>query len=253
MILAADNLNPMNPAVARAMELLDPEPIKKIVLQAQQAGAKIIDVNPGHLSKRNRDRMTFLVETVRETAPLRLMLDSPDPEVLAVGMASCLETPILNALTLEERKLAELLPLAVASQADLVVLLLDERSMAPIHLENKISLAVELFERCREAGLPLDKLIFDPFLPTLGQPDSFFHAAETVKAVRLLSAGAVFREPVRTMVGMSNLRSGQRKVFPVQLEGVALSVLGGAGLDVALMDMTQEILTATAGVANRFL
>jgi len=63
--------------------------------------------------------------------------------------------------------------------------------------------------------------------------------AEAVKTVRLLSTGAVFQEPVTTMAGVSNLRSGLRRIHPFHFEETCLTLLAGAGLDIVLADVLQ--------------
>ncbi len=239
MLVAADNLSASNPAVARALRDLDPEPLKSLARRCQAAGAELLDLNPGYLSKRRRDRMAFLVQAVQEAVSLPLILDSPDPAVLAQGLAACRTKPILNALTLEGPKLAGLLPLAAAHGTDLVLLLIDERSFPPPDLESKIALAVELRQRAVDAGLAPECLIIDPVLPNLSWPDAFPQVREVIKTVHLMGSGEVFGEPVRTMAGLSNLRSGLRRQYPFTLEATVLTFLAAAGLHLVLADVLQ--------------
>lgn len=251
MILAADNLTATNPLVARALQDLDLKPLQDLARQCQAAGAGLLDINPGYLSRRREDRMAFFVEAVQAGADLPLILDSPQAPVLAKGLAACRQKPILSALTLEEHKLKEILPLAVEQQTDLVVLLLDERSFPPPTLEGKIALALELQERAAAAGLPPEKLIFDPVLPNLSWPNAWEQTGEVIKTVRLLAGGQVFGEPARTMAGLSNLRSGLRKQYPVEIDTTALALLAGAGLSIALADVLSPQVPSTAQLIRR--
>jgi 5-methyltetrahydrofolate corrinoid/iron sulfur protein methyltransferase len=237
VLIVADNIHGLNPVIAEAMERLDPRPIRELARRCVADGADVLDINPGWLSRRNEDRMAFLVETVEDATEVPLVLDSPNPRILAVGLAACRKKPVLSALSLEDRKLAEILPLAVEHDTDLVVLLMDERSFPPAALEEKLALAVELREHAREAGVNGERLIFDPVLPNLTWDDAYFRIAEDVKTVRLLASGAMFGEPARTMAGLSNLRSGARSRFPFALEEACLALLAGAGLDYALTDV----------------
>jgi len=84
-----------------------------------------------------------------------------------------------------------------------------------------------LRERCLAAGLSHEDLIFDPVLPNMSWPDAFLRATEDIRAIRLLASGAVFQEPCRTMVGLSNLRSGVKQLFPAALEQTCLALLAG--------------------------
>jgi cobalamin-dependent methionine synthase I len=242
MLIAADNLNALNPVVAAAMQDLDKRSFQDLVRRLDQTGVDLIDLNPGYLPPRREDRMVFLVEAVQEVSSTRLILDSPNPSVLAKGLAACQRPPILNALTLEEKKLKEILPLAAQAQTDLVLLFLDERSMTPPALEEKITLAAQLRQEAISAGVPEALLIYDPVLPNLSWPDVYYQTTAVVRTVRMLATGALFGEPGRTMVGLSNLRSGGRQLYPLEQEISCLSLLAGAGLDIALVDVLQPEL-----------
>jgi 5-methyltetrahydrofolate corrinoid/iron sulfur protein methyltransferase len=251
LIIAADNLNILNPAVAQALNALDPRPLRELARRLEQAGANLIDINPGFLPPRRHDRMAFMVEAVQEVTSLRLILDSPDARVLARGLAVAEKPPILNACTLEEEKLREILPLAAANQSDLVLLLLDAHSRPGAFLEEKLTLALVLRDHALAAGLTDAQLIFDPVLPNLTWPDAWSQVGEVVKTVRLLSGGELWGEPARTMAGLSNLRSGLRHTYPLRVEEAVLGVLAGAGLSLALVDVLQPGLMETVRVVNQ--
>jgi cobalamin-dependent methionine synthase I len=251
MILAADNLTATNPVVAGALEQRDPRPLQALAQRCEAAGARLLDLNPGYLSRRHEDRMAFMVEAVQEGSSLPLILDSPSVRVLAAGLRACQKKPVLSALTLEERKLEEILPLAVEHQTDLVVLLLDERSFPPPAAEGKIALALEFRERALAAGLGEEHLIFDPVVPNLSWPDAWQQTGEVIKAVRWLAGGQVFGEPVRTMAGVSNLRGGLRKQYPIHVETHLLALLAGAGLDIVLADALKTEITEALQLIRR--
>ena len=214
LIIAADNLNILNPLVAKALDALDPCPLQELARRLEQAGANLVDINPGFLPPRRHDRMAFMVEAVQQVTNLPLILDSPDARVLARGLAVANKPPIFNACTLEPDKIREILPLAATHKLDLVLLLLDAHSRPGASLEVKITLALELREPARAAGLTDAQLIFDPVLPNLTWPDAWSQTGEVVKTVRLLSGGELWGEPARTIAGLSNLRSGLRDTFP---------------------------------------
>jgi cobalamin-dependent methionine synthase I len=235
------------------MKTLDPEPIQKLAKECERHGAQLLDVNPGYLSRRDEDRMAFLVEAVQEVTSARLILDSPNGRIIQRGLEVCKGKAIITGISLEERKLEEILPLAVEYKTQLVVLLMDERSFTPPTLEEKIALAVQLGERAVSAGLRLDDLIFDPILPNLSWDDAFLRISEDVKAVRLLASGAIFQDPVLTMVGLSNLRSGHRGRYPFSLEQTCMALLAGAGLHLMLADVLQPHFSEAFEVISRML
>ena len=251
MILAADNLTVTAPAVARALADKDPEPIRRLVRRAVDAGARMLDINPGPLSPARRDRMSFLVRAVESETDLPLILDSPDPEVLAAGLAACSRPPVLSGISGDERRLAPILALAREHGTDLVVFLMDERSAPPLSVEDKIALALTLRERCLAAGLAAERLIYDPLLPNLSMPDADRRVAGTVMCIRLLGGGTLLPEEARTMVGLSNLRSGVRKRYPAAWETICLGALAGAGLTCLLADALDKNTVSAYQLADR--
>lgn len=252
MQLAADNLHALSPIVSEALRKLDPKPLQDLVKRCEIPGVHYIDINPGYLSARYEDRMAFMVEAVQEVTQRRLILDSPNPGLLAKGLAVCREKPILNALSLEERKIAEILPLAAEHGTELVLLLMDERSMVPPTMEGRLAIAAELRERALGAGIREEDLIFDPVLPNLTWLDGAEQVKEVVRTIRMLSGWSLFPEPARTMVGLSNLRSGQRHLYPVSVETSCLTLLAGAGLSMALANVFQPELITACKVIQQF-
>ncbi len=243
MQLAADNLHALNPVVSDALHTLSPAPLQDLVRRIDLPGVHYIDLNPGYLSAGNEDRMAFLVETVQAVTERQLILDSPNPKVLAKGLAVCRSRPVLNGLSLETRKIEEILPLAVEYGTRLVLLLMDERSRVPPTMEGRLTVAAELRELALEAGLRNEDLIFDPVMPNLAWHDGFEQVREVVRTIRMLSGWSLFPEPVQTMVGLSNLRSGRRRLYPVTLETSCFALLAGAGMSVGLVNVLQpEIL-----------
>jgi hypothetical protein len=120
-------------------------------------------------------------------------------------------------------------------------------------LESKIAVAVELRERALAPGVPHERLIFDPVLPHLSWPDAFDQIKAVIKTVRLLAGGAVFLQPARTMAGLSNLRSGLRRVHPVRLEEAVAGLLAGAGLHMVLADVLQPELMETMRIIGQII
>lgn len=251
MLLAADNIHGLNEKIAEALRTLNPEPVRELARACEMRGANFIDINPGHLSPRKEDRMEFLVEAVQEVTSIRLILDSPKARILQRGIAACKQTPVLSALSLEQEKLDEILPLAAQHGTGLVLLLMDEKSVTPRTTEEKIALALELRERALAAGVTEENLIFDPVLPNLSWDEAFSRISECVRTVRLMASGALFHEPVQTMVGLSNLRSGHWSRYPASIEQTALSVLAGAGLSVCLANALNSDLMNLFALVNQ--
>ena len=100
MIVVADNLRITLPAIGRAVERLDPEPIRQMVSACMNAGAQAIDINSGPLSRSPEEKMTFLVRTVQETADLTIVLDTANPRAMAAGLAAGGQEVMINGVSL---------------------------------------------------------------------------------------------------------------------------------------------------------
>ena len=81
------------------------------------------------------------------------------------------------------------------------------------------------------------RLVVDPVLPNLRWPDAEAQLDAAVEVVRLFSTGELLGRPLRTMAGLSNLRSGLRRQVPPDVEAAALGRLAAAGLHYALLDV----------------
>lgn len=208
MIIVADNINPMSDKVQKAMNERDAAVIADIVKRCEAAGASLIDINPGRLSKRNRDAMSFLVGAAQDACECGLILDSPDIETIKIGLEACAKTPIISAVTIEQEKLESYVAAAKNAGAKLVALLTGENGMPPETTEEKIELALRIADYCGRAGLELSRLIFDPVIPHVSWTAWDKHLSACLETIRLISDGSIFGESAATMAGVSNLFSG---------------------------------------------
>jgi cobalamin-dependent methionine synthase I len=246
LLLAADNIHGLNRSVAEAMRTLNPAPIRELARVCEKRGATLIDINPGYLSTRNEDRMEFLVEAVQEVTSASLVLDSPKARILERGLRACRQIPYSTPF-LRNEKLNETCRLQPITEP-LVLLLMDENSIPPVSGKKRLP---GDHERALGAGVKEENLIFDPVLPNLSWDEAFYRISECIKTVRLMASGAIFQDPVQTMVGLSNLRSGHLSQYPALIEQTALAELAGAGLSICLANALNSDLMDVFSLANR--
>ena len=252
MIIVADNLNVVNPVVADAIARMDAAPLEDLVLRCRAAGAQAIDINSGPLSKDPAKRFSFLIETVQECTSLPLLLDTTNPVALEAGLHICRRPPIINGFSLEPKKLAHILPLAAAHDADIIGYLLGPNSQVPIEQEEIMALAVELFEVYTRTGRDPQRLIIDPVIAPLSWDNGIRHNRAVLKVIATLPD--LLGVPVRTIAGISNLASGP---FPrarkIELERTFLAMLAAAGLDMALLNIFHEPTVRSAELSDGLL
>jgi len=239
MQIIADNIQITNPLIAEALDEMDPLPVQELAKKCEAAGAGIIDINPGPLTRDGEKKMSFLVEAVQEACNLSLSLDTSNPSAMAAGLEACRKKPVINGFSLEPAKLENILPLATKFDCDIIGFLLYPNGMVPGSAEERLNLAVQLFEAFNERNIEPQRLVIDPVLVPLMWEDGSRQAMEILTVIRMLTDLIGF--PVRTIVGLSNLTSGkgpkEKKLF---LEAVYLSMLASVGLDMVLMNIFNQ-------------
>ena len=252
MLIVADNLQIMNQAVARALVVRDPAPLGDLARRCEERGAQALDLNPGPTPKTGGERMSFLVEAVQAATRLPLVLDTADPAVMAAGLEAARNPVLINGFSLEPAKLSAFLPLALRFDAYIVGYLLRPDGRVPEAADDRLSLAVSLFEAAGRVGLGPERLIVDPVLLPIQWADGPRRAREVLETLRLLPELLGF--PVRTVAGLSNLTSGPGPLEKkLRIEQAYLPMLAAAGLDMVLMNVLRPGAIETARAAEALL
>jgi 5-methyltetrahydrofolate corrinoid/iron sulfur protein methyltransferase len=234
--IIADNLTITNPTVDDAVNRMDADPIKKLVRRCETAGAGMIDINSGPLSRNPEEKMAFLVNCVRQESALPLLLDTSNPLALEAGLKACRGDAVINGFSLEPEKLSAILPLAKAFNTRIIGYLLYPNSNVPAEAAERLAVAAELYGRFSEAGLADEQLIIDPIIPPLIWQDGHIQAMEVVSVIRTLPDLLGFK--VATIAGISNLTSGPGdKVRKRIFEQCYVAMLAEAGLTMAMVNV----------------
>jgi len=237
--MIADNIQITDPLVAKALAEMDPLPIQDLAKQCEEAGADIIDINPGPLTRDGEKKMAFLVGAIQNVCNLPLSLDTANPSAMAAGLSVCRKRPIINGFSLEPAKIRGILPLAATNDCDVIGFLLRPDGMVPVSGDERLGLAVQLFEALTEQGIDPQRFIIDPILVPLMWEDGSRQAMELLTVIRMLPE--LLGYPVRTVVGLSNLTSGRGpKEKKRLLESAYLPMLASAGLNMVLMNLCHQ-------------
>jgi 5-methyltetrahydrofolate corrinoid/iron sulfur protein methyltransferase len=237
--MISDNIQVTDPLIAKALDEMDPLPIQDLAIKCAAAGAHILDINPGPLTRDGEKKMVFLVEAVQDVCDLPLSLDTSNPSAMAAGLQACRKRPIVNGFSLEPAKLETILPLATRFDCDIIGFLLQPNGMVPGSADERLLLAVQLLDALNEKGIDPDRLMIDPVLVPLMWEDGPRQAMELLTVIRMLPEVLGF--PVKTVVGLSNLTSGNGpKEKKHLLEGVYAPMLASAGLDSVLMNQFHQ-------------
>jgi 5-methyltetrahydrofolate--homocysteine methyltransferase len=237
MLIVAERINASRKAIRAALEHFDADAILGEVHQQERAGADYIDLNGGTFPGREAEMLCWLVDTAQQLTKLPLCLDTSDPAALAAALPRVRGArPMVNSITLERDRYAQVLPLAREHGAKLIALVQGEDVPAATTAQ-KVDLASRLIERLTGAGVALDDLYVDPLVfPVATDSGS---ALATVGAIREIMT----RFPgVHTICGLSNVSYGlpaRKLVNRVFLAGAI-----AAGMDSAIIDPTDSQLMA---------
>ncbi len=240
MQLVADNLHIINPVIQKALETLDPKPIREIAARCVTAGADAIDINTGPLSRNPERNMTFMVETVQSVTNLPILIDTANPKAMEAGLQASKNTSIINGFSLEPQKLENILPLAKKYKSDIIGYLLYPDSQVPSNASERCNLAIQILQAIQNIGIDENHLIIDPIIVPLSWQNGNQQAKEILTFIHTLPD--LFGFQVKTIAGLSNLTSGltsghrnmEKKLL---IERTYLPMLASAGLDMALFNI----------------
>jgi 5-methyltetrahydrofolate corrinoid/iron sulfur protein methyltransferase len=249
MILAADNIRITNSIIQRAVNNMDTAQVQGMAVKLQTEGANWIDINPGPLKSDPEKKMEFLVNSIQEVTDIPIILDTTNPAAIKEGLIISKNKAIINGFSLEHDKLARILPLAAEFNADIIGYLLYSNGHPPSDTRERLSIAIELYQKCMEAGISENKLIIDPIVAPLLWNDGTKRNMELLKIIRMLPEILGF--PVKIIAGLSNLTSGIKDNYKKNiLQTAYLSMLSASGLTIVLMNMLNKHPVETAKACN---
>lgn len=250
MIIVADNLRITLPSISRAVERLDPEPIRQLAVACRDAGARAIDINSGPLSRRPEEKMTFLVRTVLESVDLPIILDTANPLAMAAGLAAYRQPATINGVSLEPEKLKRILPLARQYDCDIIGYLLRPDGQVPADATGRMEAAIALFEALDNAGIRPERIIVDPVVAPLAWQDGNRQNMAVLEVIRTLPK--LLGAPVRTIAGLSNLTTGAPGPdMRNNYQSTFVPMLAAAGVDMLLMNVLDPAVMRTARTCQR--
>jgi 5-methyltetrahydrofolate--homocysteine methyltransferase len=146
-------------------------------------GAEVLDINVGVPGLDEVAVVKKLVEMLIPVVDVPFCLDSANPQVLAAGLAAAPGKPLVNSVSGEEKKLETVLPLVKERGAAVIGLTMDDNGI-PKTPEERLSVAEKIIERSAKMGIPVEDIIIDPLVLTVGSDSKA--ALVTLQTVELL-------------------------------------------------------------------
>jgi 5-methyltetrahydrofolate--homocysteine methyltransferase len=146
-------------------------------------GADVLDINVGVPGLDEVTVVKKLVELLASVMDVPFCLDSANPMVLAAALAAAPGKPLVNSVSGEEKRLETILPLVKERGAAVIGLTMDDNGI-PKTPEERIAVAEKIIERAAKVGIPVEDIIIDPLVLTVGSDSKA--ALVTLQTVDLL-------------------------------------------------------------------
>jgi 5-methyltetrahydrofolate--homocysteine methyltransferase len=186
-----------------------------------EAGADVLDINVGVPGIDEVTTMRDVVAAVTEVVDVPLCIDSPNPESVIAGVQACGGRPLVNSVNGEEASMERILPVVKEYDAAVIALTLDEGGIPPTP-EGRLAIAGKIIERADSLAIPLESIIVDPLVMTVG-------ADSNASRVTLDSIALVTAEfGVNVNLGASNVSFGLPDRHTLNQAFLALAAAAGA-------------------------
>jgi len=124
------------------------------------------------------------------------------------------------------------------------------KGTVPTTLEAKLLILEDLIERANAADIPNERLFADPSVVHMGKGMGQEHLLNTHECIRALVE--MVDPPINTIAWISNISTGLPKKVKSRVNSAFLFYLAGAGLDAAMVDITDDDVMKTVYLIRSF-
>lgn len=238
----AESINIMGNRSGNAMKAREAGPVQEMAKEESAAGAAFLDLNIGPARKDGVELMPWVVETVQAVTDTPLCLDTTNTEAMAAGFKVVKNKTgaLMNSISAQPERMEKLIPVAAEMNCNLVALLWGPDGM-PRDSNERAAMAVDLMMALAEAGIPNEKMFFDPIATpiTLGV-DQIRSGLEFMSMVQDIAPGA------SSTIGLSNVSNGVAEHLRKYLDRTYLIMLMYNGLQTAIVNSYDPELMAIA-------
>ena len=245
MQIIGEKINGTRKRVGQAIADRDAQYIQNLARRQAAAGSTWLDVNAGTHPDQEPDDLVWLVDTVQAVVDVPLSLDSANPQALAAALKAVNQTPMINSISGESRRLAEVLPLVAEHGCPVIALAMDDKGI-PESSVARVDVVHQVLAATRAAGVPDARVYVDSLAMTLSTDvQSALVFCETIRAIHEAYPDVHFT------AGLSNISYGLPARSHVNRAFLTLAL--AAGLDCAILDPLDHELRATLLAAELVL
>ena len=220
-VMIGEKINPTGiKKLGQALVEQNFEYVKHLAQRQVAWGADVLDVNVGHPQIDEAEIMPKVVQAIVEVVDVPLCIDSNEPKILEAGLKYAPGKPLVNSVNGEEKQLSTVLPIVKDRGAAVIGLTIGEEGI-PATPEGRLAAAGIIIERCAKMGIPIEDIIIDPLVMTVGHNSRA--ALVTLKTIELVK-----REyGVNISLGASNVSFGLPDRHSVNSSFLALAIQAG--------------------------
>lgn len=248
MLVIAENLNVRNTAYLEAVRKKDRKTIEAMTKDLASRGANMINVQCSVDGSGEEDTLPMVTEAVQQAGGLPLCLDSRNVKALRKAIPLCMEPPLINYLSADEKNADEILALVKETKSSLILRAL--KGTVPTTLEAKLMILEDLIEKANAADIPNEQLFADPSVVHIARgmgQESLLNAHEAI-----IVLNEMVDPPLNTVVWISNVTTGLPKNLKSRIASALLCYLAGAGLNAALVDVKDDEVMTAVYLINSF-
>jgi 5-methyltetrahydrofolate--homocysteine methyltransferase len=236
--IVGERINPTGrKKFAEALRAGDLSPVLIDVERQVAAGAHVLDVNAGIPLTDEPELLSAVIRLVQEHTDLPICIDSSVVEALDAGLSAYQGKALVNSVTGEDDRLAEILPLVRRHGAAVIALANDETGI-PETADQRLEITGKIVKvATEEYGIAIEDIVIDPLAMTVGADvDAVNTTLETIRRIR-------DEFGLNMCLGASNVSFGlpNRHVLGAAFLPMAMA----AGLTSAIMNaLAPEIVSA---------
>lgn len=236
----AESINIMGKRSGNAMKERVAGPIQEMAKEEAAAGSSYLDLNIGPARKDGVELMPWVVQTVESVVDTPLCLDTTNMAAMTAGfkVVKNKELAIMNSISAQPERMQNLIPVAAEAGCNVIALLWGPDGM-PRDSNERAAMAVDLMMALSEAGIPNEKMLFDPIgTPITLGADQIASGLEFMMMLADIAPGA------GSTVGLSNVSNGVAEHLRKYLDRTYLIMLMKYGITTAIVNAYDSELMA---------
>ena len=208
--------------------------VDDFVVQQEEAGASVLDINVGMSGVDENELFQQVLEQVSMQTSLPLCIDSSHIHVQENALRRYPGRALINSVSLEKEKFEKLLPLAKKYGAMFILLPLSDEGL-PKDLEEKKRIIHTIMDRALALGMTKEDIIVDGLVATVGaRKEAALETLETIRYCKSLG--------LATVCGLSNISFGLPERSYINAAFLTMAIANG--LTMAIANPNQELLTS---------